>query len=70
MKRSILVPETTMQGPWGGRVWMALRFDSNRVSGEVVPESWTGRIVNPESETRSLCPRNDVSDVIPEIRAA
>ena len=31
--------------------------------GEVVPESWTGRIVNPESAIRSLCPRNDVSTV-------
>ncbi len=30
---------------------------------EVVPESWIGRIVNPESETRSPCPRNDVSTV-------
>jgi ferric-dicitrate binding protein FerR (iron transport regulator) len=32
-------------------------------AAEVVPESWTGRFFNPESETRSLCPRNDVSTV-------
>lgn len=30
---------------------------------EVVPESWTGRIVNPRTEKRSICPRNDVSTV-------
>jgi hypothetical protein len=30
---------------------------------EVVPESWTGRIVKPKSEQRSLCPRNVVSTV-------
>ena len=34
------------------------------LQSEVVPESWTGRIVNPESETRSPCPRNDVSTVL------
>ena len=34
-----------------------------RLRVEVVPESWTGRIVNPESAIRSLCPRNDVSTV-------
>ena len=33
-----------------------------RVS-EVDPESWTGRIVNPNSEPRSQCPRSDVSTV-------
>ncbi|MBX7122170.1 MAG: MFS transporter [Opitutaceae bacterium] len=31
---------------------------------EVVPESWTGRIVNPKFERRSPCPRNDVSIVL------
>ena len=30
---------------------------------EVVPESWTGRIVNPKSGERSPCPRSDVSTV-------
>ena len=30
---------------------------------EVVPESWTGRIVNPKTEERSTCQRNDVSTV-------
>jgi hypothetical protein len=30
---------------------------------EVVPKSWTGRIVNPNSEERSQCPRNDASIV-------
>lgn len=33
------------------------------VRDEVVPESWTGRIVKPKSEQRSLCPRNVVSTV-------
>ncbi len=30
---------------------------------EVDPENWTQRIVNPKSEERSQCPRNDVSTV-------
>jgi hypothetical protein len=30
----------------------------------VDPESWTGRIVNPNSEERSQCPRSDVSTVL------
>ena len=40
------------------------RWTQLQANAEVVPESWTGRIVNPESETRSPCPRNDVSTVL------
>jgi hypothetical protein len=44
----------------GDKSGIATLFD---LSLEVVPESWTGRIVNPNSEQRSQCQRSDVSTV-------
>jgi hypothetical protein len=41
----------------------ATRVDPIVALSEVVPESWTGRIVNPKTEERSTCQRNDVSTV-------
>lgn len=40
------------------RSWTKLRRIPHH---EVDPENWTGRIDNPTIETRSPCPRNDVS---------